>query len=89
MGHPAAHHGLGPLDDTLVLRRFRDAGTCCKYTQSGCYTEAVFEQRIWRELTGLGLIFQSMSLRNSVNHMLFLLRGVFPRTATVNSCAEK
>lgn len=57
--------------------------------RSGCYTEAVFEQRIWRELTGLGLIFQSMSLRNSVNHMLFLLRGVFARTATVNPCAEK
>lgn len=52
MGHPAGHHGLGPLDDTLVLRRFRDAGTCCKHTQErllhrGCVWTADLERAYW------------------------------------------
>lgn len=29
VGHPTSHNSLGPFDDTLVLWRLSDAGSCC------------------------------------------------------------
>lgn len=48
MGHTAGHYSLGPFDDTLVLWRFSDAGTCCEYTQRLLLRDCVclFEQSL-------------------------------------------
>lgn len=76
MGHATSHNSFGPFDDTLVLWRLSDAGTCCGRTQRLLFRDCVWTLD-WTELTGLALIFHSMSLQNGMNHTISFGRTIF------------
>lgn len=71
MGHTTGHNSLGSFDDTLVLRWFSDARTCCEYK---------IHQSLSLKDDMLGLIFHSASLATiaafSMALVLYALQGL-------------